>query len=254
MDKQAVQIPRITIVTGHYGSGKTNVAINLAIQMRDQGLRVALVDLDIVNPYFRSADFADLARRHDIELVAMDYANSNVDLPSMPGDIYSVFNRKDRYVILDVGGDDAGAVALGQYARLIGEERYRMLYVINRYRYWTQGVDDTVELMRAIEAASRLRVTELVNNSHLAKLTTAEDIKASFDYAGAIERETGVPLTMTTIREDLCRASFGDLETAVPVKIYVRTPWDEPAERPDEPVRKPPAARPPEGIGQGWIL
>ena len=231
MSRQTTLPPRITIVTGHYGSGKTNVAINLALQMQAQGLKVALVDLDIVNPYFRSADFTRLAYKHGIELVAMDYANSNVDLPSMPSDIYAVFNRRDRHVILDVGGDDSGAVALGQYAKLIEEENdYRMLYVINRYRYWTQGADDTVELMHSIEQASRLKVTELVNNSHLAKLTTAEDIEASFAYADEVAKQTGLPLTMTTIREDICRESFGDLRSAVPVQIYVRTPWDDPVE------------------------
>ena len=116
---------RITIVTGHYGSGKTNFAVNLAVDLCRKGKSVVLVDLDIVNPYFRSADFKEQLTEMGIEMICPVYANTNLDIPALGADIYSVFNKDDgRYIIFDVGGDDAGAAALGRYSHLIQQEEF----------------------------------------------------------------------------------------------------------------------------------
>ena len=139
-------LEKVTVITGHYGSGKTNFAVNLAIDLRRAGKKVVLVDLDIVNPYFRSADFKNKLEGMGIQMVCPIYANTNLDLPSLGPEVYSVFASKDdRYVILDVGGDDAGAAALGRYAQMIKEHPWKMIYVINRYRYLTREPQQAVE-------------------------------------------------------------------------------------------------------------
>lgn len=144
-------VKRITIVTGHYGSGKTNFAVNLAVDLSREGKQVVLVDLDIVNPYFRSADFKERLTAMGIEMICPIYANTNLDIPALGADIYSVFYQNDsRYVIFDVGGDDAGAAALGRYSHLIQQENYDMLYVVNCYRYLTRQPEEALQILRKL--------------------------------------------------------------------------------------------------------
>lgn len=218
-------IKRMTIVTGHYGSGKTNFAVNLAIDLCKAGKRVVLVDLDIVNPYFRSADFKKQLAAMDIETICPTYANTNLDIPALGADIYSVFNEgDDRYIIFDVGGDDAGAAALGRYAKLIQEGSFDMLYVVNRYRYLTRKPQEAIEILQDIEKTSRLPITGIVNNSNLGKKTTMEDIATAIDYGAAVSRLAGVPLVATLARRDL--AVQMPNVSLYPVDIYVLPPWE----------------------------
>ena len=130
-----INFQKLIVITGHYGCGKTNLAVNLALYLADQGERVTIVDLDIVNPYFRTNDCKDLFEERGIELIATNFASTNLDVPSLPGTIPAKIRMGDSTVILDVGGDDAGAVALGQYASLIEEREYEMLYVYNPFRF-----------------------------------------------------------------------------------------------------------------------
>ncbi|MEG2429922.1 MAG: P-loop NTPase, partial [Oscillospiraceae bacterium] len=126
---------RISIITGHYGSGKTNVAVNLALQLKEQHEKVTIVDLDIVNPYFRTSDFTQMLSEKGIKVIAPVYANTNLDIPALPPSINSIFDNKDSFVIVDVGGDDAGAIALGQFSNRIKNSEYDMYYVINECRF-----------------------------------------------------------------------------------------------------------------------
>lgn len=208
-----MQFKKVTILTGHYGSGKTNIAVNLAMHLRRLGGRPAIVDLDIVNPYFRTADFGALFRENDIRLVASAYANSNLDIPSLSIDLRGVIDTSS-HVIIDVGGDDAGAVALGRYSGLLREAD--MLFVFNKYRYLTRSAAEALDFLRAIEAASRIRCTGIINNSCLGGETTAEDVAASLPYAEELAGLAGLPLCFTAAKKELA------VPDTFPVEIFVR--------------------------------
>ena len=214
---------RITLVTGHYGCGKTNLSLNLALDFARRGEKCAVVDLDIVNPYFRSSDYDELLEKNGVRLIAPRYARSALDVPSLPAEIYSVFDSIDGRVIIDVGGDDAGATALGRYAAKFTGLEYSMLYVVNKYRPLTAESGEAAELLGEIETASRLKATAVVNNSHLMGGTTAETILSSVEYAEEAARMLSLPLLFTTaprsIADKLTRPDI------YPVDIHVRTPW-----------------------------
>ncbi len=197
----------IRIVCGHYGSGKTNVAVNLAIAEKKlyPEKTVALADLDIVNPYFRSADAADLLRNHGVIPLVPPLANSNVDIPSMPPELTSYFGvdaNGEKTAYIDVGGDD-GAVVLGMYATQIGAVPYEMFYVISMYRPLTANPDDAAALMHEIESLSHLRCTGIVNNSSIGEETTVEDVTDSVLWARECAEKCALPLVLHTYRADL---------------------------------------------------
>ena len=189
---------RVTLFAGHYGSGKTNVALNFARQLKRTVPRVAVADLDIVNPYFRTKDSAADLAAEGIELVVSDYANSNVDFPAMPKEAYALFADRGASVVVDVGGDDRGALALGRYVddiRAGGD--YEMLAVLNASRPLTRTQQDAVEVLREIEAACALPFTGIVNNTNLGQKTTAETVLASVPYADEVSRLMGIPVRFT---------------------------------------------------------
>lgn len=174
---------RMNIIVGHYGSGKTEFAINLAVKQKEHYDKVYIVDLDIVNPYFRTNDVKDELRTLGIEVIASEYASTNVDVPALPADISKVFCDKNSACVFDVGGDDDGAIALGRYKKYFDQENYNMYFIINAFRPLTSESENIVALLADIEKSSRLTVTGLVNNSNITHLTTAEDILKGQDIA-----------------------------------------------------------------------
>ena len=193
---------RLTLFAGHYGSGKTNIAVSYALLLANEGKKVCIADLDIVNPYFRTADSAQELSNAGIDLVSPQYANSNVDLPALPAESYRLVQDRSVYGIMDIGGDDRGAYALGRFVPYIVEENdYRMAFVVNFCRPLTQTPEDAVQIMREIEAACGLRFTCLVNNTNLGELTTPEIIANSIDYINKLSALTGLPLWMHTAEE-----------------------------------------------------
>ncbi len=190
---------RLTLFAGHYGSGKTNIAVNYAFRLADEGKKVCIADLDIVNPYFRTKDSEQELRERGIHLVSPQYANSNVDLPALPAESYRLVQDKSTYGIMDIGGDDRGAYALGRFASAIKEEGdYRMAFVVNCYRPLTSTVEDTVEIMKEIETACGMEFNCIVNNSNLGAETTAETVIDSLQFVDELCRITGLPLWMHT--------------------------------------------------------
>lgn len=218
---------KITIITGHYGTGKTNLSVNLALNAAKQGKRVTVVDLDLVNPYFRTADFAQLFADNGITLIAPDYANSNLDLPTVSFDVEELAQAAsdDNLLLIDVGGDDAGATALGRYAKGLAAygDDLDMLYVLNCYRYLTRTPEEALALLYDIEAAAHLRHTGLINNSNLGRETTAEIITASLPFAEEISQKAGLPLRFTTYNSRLSLQGADML----PVEVYVGPIWEQ---------------------------
>ena len=195
---------RLTLFAGHYGSGKTNIAVSYSLYLAKLGLPVTVADLDIVNPYFRTKDSAAVLEKAGIELISSPFANSNLDVPAMPPEVYRLVADRTRYGVLDIGGDDRGALALGRYVPMIKEENdYEMLFVINKSRPLTRDVQGTLEVMEEIETACGLKFTAIVNNTNLGKATTAEDVLDSDTYAKAVSDATGLPIKMTTVNHTL---------------------------------------------------
>ena len=192
---------RVTIFCGHYGTGKTNVAVNYALYLRQTlGKSVRIADMDIVNPYFRTKDSEDRLNKAGIELISPHYANTNVDLPALPQELYGLFEFRDDYAVLDIGGDDRGAYALGRFTPMILEENdYDNLFVANFYRPLTSDVNDSIEVMREIEAASKIPFTGIVNNSNLGEETSADDIRKKIPLARELSEKAGIPVVMTSV-------------------------------------------------------
>jgi hypothetical protein len=216
---------KITIITGHYGSGKTNFSVNLAVNAAAEGRSVAIADLDIVNPYFRTADFREMFGEKGIKLIAPDFACSNLDIPSIQFDVEQLAVSED-CLIIDVGGDDAGATALGRYSEALSafSDDMDMFYVINQRRYLTHTPDEVIALMYEIEAAAHMKHTAIVNNTNLGRETTAEIIEQSRAFAEETSRRTGLPVVYTVYPE-YCTA-LPDRDDIFPAKVYVRSPWD----------------------------
>ena len=216
---------RLTLLCGHYGSGKTNVALNMASELKRQYPQVAIADLDIVNPYFRTKDSSAALEREGIRLIVSSYAGSNVDIPAMPQEMYAICDDRRLHAVVDVGGDDRGALALGRLVPAISEENdYEMLMVINRYRPLTPDAASTLEVMREIETACGLRFTGLVNNSNLGTQTTAQDILDSMEYAQAVAEQSGLPLMFTSVRADFYEALKDNIPDLFPMQLQQSLP------------------------------
>ena len=214
---------RVTLFAGHYGSGKTNIAVNWALALRKSGAPVTIVDLDIVNPYFRTKDSKADLDAAGVELISSPYDNSNVDFPALPQEIYGAVERHDRLAVLDIGGDDRGALALGRYAPYILEENdFEMLFVANCFRPLTRTPQEALEVLREIEAAGGIPFTGVVNNSNLGNDTTAEDILAAQDYAAELCTLCKLPLRLNTVKETLMPQLDGRVANLFPLRLQAK--------------------------------
>lgn len=193
-------LKNLIVVCGHFGSGKTNFAVNLAKAKAKQGEKVTLIDLDIVNPYFRAADNTSELEALGITCINPDFANTNVDIPSLPptvmGALETQLREPERVTILDVGGDN-GAVALGMYKRYFNDGEYDMLYVVNKYRPLTEDIEGAELILREIEYSSRLRVSGAVNNSNIGAETVPDDIISTDGWMMELAEKCGLPIICT---------------------------------------------------------
>lgn len=214
------QFKRVTLLAGHYGSGKTNIAVNMAFELKKRVDRVTVADLDIVNPYFRTKDSQKDFENAGIRFISSQYANTNLDIPALPTELYSVTDDKSSYAIMDIGGDDRGALALGRYAPAIKEENnYEMLLVINKFRPLTPDAKSVIEVMKEIEIACKIPFTGIVNNSNLGKETTAEDVLSSLSFADEVSSLTGLPVRFTSVADRLYSQLEGKIENLFPLKL-----------------------------------
>ena len=201
---------RLTLFAGHYGSGKTNIAVNYAVLLAKEGKKVCIADLDIVNPYFRTKDSEKELEENGITLICSQYANSNVDLPAIPAESYRLVQDKSCYGVIDIGGDDRGAYALGRFADAIkAEGDYRMAFVLNRYRPLTSTVSDAIEIMREIEAACGIKFNCIVNNSNIGSETTAQTVLESIGFVEELSAKTGLPIWIHTAEKSVAEKLSG---------------------------------------------
>ena len=227
---------RLTLFAGHYGSGKTNIAVNYAIALAKEGKQVCIGDLDIVNPYFRTADSAKELEKAGVTLISPRFANSNVDLPALPAEAYRLVEDKRIYGIMDIGGDDRGAYALGRYVPAIkAEANYRMVFVANCYRPLTRTPEEALEVMGEIEAACGLPFTDIVGNSNLGPETTPQTLLDSVDFTETLSRLSGLPIFAYTAESQVAAALEGKLSPVIPLQLqekYFDLPSQKPGNRP----------------------
>ena len=219
--KMKMKTHRITLFAGHYGSGKTNLAVNFALHLKREGKNVTIADLDIVNPYFRTKDSAEELSRAGIPLISPHYANSNVDLPALPKELYELVARRDIFGVLDIGGDDRGAYALGRYAPSILEEGdYEMIFVVNFARPLTQTPEEALDVMREIEVAGGIPFTAIVNNTNLGNHTTPETLRASYERAERLSALAGLPILFTSAEKSVAEGMEEDVFPLILQKKY----------------------------------
>ena len=211
---------RITLFAGHYGSGKTNIAVNYAMALRKEEPRVTIADLDTVNPYFRTKDSDRELQAADINLIVSEFANTNLDTPALPQQLYAIIDDKSSCMVVDIGGDDRGAYALGRFADGIKEENnYEMLLVLNHYRPLTSTPEEAIEIMHEIEEACHVSFTGLVNNSNLGDETTPEDVLKTVAYTQAVSEATGLPIRFTTVKESIYPLLQDKIENLLPLQL-----------------------------------
>ncbi len=210
---------KTTVLAGHYGSGKTQIATHLALELRKRHERVTLCDLDIVNPYFRTIDNRELLEGAGIRLISSAYAGTNVELAGFPPEAASVFDDAGVVSVIDVGGDDRGALALGRYAGRL-KENAAILLVINKYRPLSADARDACEICREIEIAGRFRFTGIVNNSNLGAETTAETVLSSLPYAEEISQTLCLPVIAVSVARKLKGELSESIENLWCMELY----------------------------------
>ena len=227
---------RLTLFAGHYGSGKTNIAVNYAVLLAKEGKKVCIGDLDIVNPYFRTADSKKVLEEAGVTLISPQFANSNVDLPALPAEAYRLVEDKGIYGIMDIGGDDRGAYALGRYVPAIkAENDYRMVFVANCYRPLTRTPEEALEVMKEIETACGLAFTDIVNNANLGPETTPETVLSAVSYMEELSKLSGLPIFAHTAETAVAEQLTGKLSPVISLHLqekYFDLPTQKPGNRP----------------------
>ncbi|HHW47459.1 MAG TPA: MinD/ParA family protein [Clostridiaceae bacterium] len=218
---------RINIFAGHFGSGKTEVAVNFALKLSKEYKNTAIVDLDIVNPYFRTVDARDDLEQNGIWVIAPVYANTNVDVPALPAEINTLFEKKEYKVVFDVGGDDLGAKAVSRYKDEIVQDDYEIYFVINTKRPMTNNADRIKEMIWEIEESAGLKITSLVNNTNLLGSTTSKDILEGHELIEQVSLELNIPIGFISGMKNALDQSIQQLGfPLLQLEKHIKLPWE----------------------------
>ena len=226
MSASAICTHRISIVTGHYGTGKTEFSVNLALALAAEGASVMLADLDIVNPYFRSRERRSLLEEAGVRLISSSQACSDADVPSLPAELLAILENRDIRGVLDIGGDPVGARVLARFQPKIVQEDYQLIYVLNANRPEVRTAEAAVRYLRGIEATTGLTCTGIVNNTHLCGETTEEEIRKGAALAAEVSRETNIPVLCHFAEEKFVPALSDLPATVFPITIKMKKPWE----------------------------
>ena len=217
---------RVTVFMGHYGSGKTFTAVNYALALAKLGKPVSIYDLDIVNPYFRTVDALETLNKNGVELVVSPFAETNVDIPAMNAKSYKMVDDKSRFAVVDIGGDDRGALALGRFADKIKEENdYDALFVVNPFRPETRDVEGAIQVKEEIERAGKLAFTGIVNNANLGLETNIEDVLKGLEFTEKLSKVTGLPVKFSAVRRDLISEKTEIIKEILPIDPIKYGDW-----------------------------
>lgn len=217
---------RMQIVTGHYGSGKTEYAVNLALHLAGSRGAVTLADLDIVNPYFRSYEQAARLEAAGVRVIVTSCGGA-ADIPALNPAVLSVFQDPAQTGVLDIGGDPIGARVLARFAPQLRAGEFDLLYVLNANRPETRDLERALAYMRGIEAECLQKVTGIVNNTHLCGQTTLEEILKGARLAQALSQRTGLPIVHHAVQRRFAPQAAALLaEPVFPMDIYMKKPWE----------------------------
>lgn len=217
---------RIRIVIGHYGSGKTEFSMNYAVKLAEQGKKVALADLDVVNMYFRSREKQEYLQSLGIKVISSSVNAPALDIPAISAEVYTPLEDESYEAVLDVGGNPAGARVLGRYKKFFVDGAYNMFYVLNANRPETSSADQAIQFLKAIENTAQAKVTGIVNNTHMLKSTTIEDVLKGQKLALEVSQKTGIPISYIAALENVARDLPSDLEGEIfPINLYMREDW-----------------------------
>lgn len=228
MQSENLPKARILVLVGNYGSGKTEISLNLALKLARRGEKVTLVDLDIVNPYFRSSERTELLEKEGVKVYAPSFAMSTVDVPSLPADIQAVFADRSRRVIFDVGGDDTGAAALGQYKPYFDQDDVEVLFVVNAFRPLSGDADSVCDLMLRVAGRSRLSPTAVINNANVAWETEESDLVRGEELLREVSTRMNLPIGYLCAKQDILDKLPDHLSgERIAIDILMRPEWME---------------------------
>lgn len=226
MTAKSICTHRVSIITGHYGTGKTEFSVNLALALAKEGANVMIADLDIVNPYFRSRERKQILEEAGVQLISSSQSCSNADLPALPAELLSILENRELTGVLDIGGDPVGARVLARFQPKIIQEDYQLIYVLNANRPEVRTVDSAITYLRNIEAITGLTCTGIVNNTHLCGETTEEEIRNGAALAAAVSEETQIPVLCHVAVEHLADKLSDLPEPVFPITIKMKKPWE----------------------------
>ena len=222
-----MQDKRITLFTGNFGSGKTEISLNYALHLRENNKKVAVVDLDVINPYFRSRAKSELMEEHDIEVIYPKELK-HADLPVITADIKKLLQNKEYYGVIDVGGDEDGATVLGSIADSVKETAYELNLVVNTKRPFTDNVEGIIKMKEKIEAASKMNVDNLICNINLGKESDVEIIEKGYPIIKEAAKKLDLPIKFIAVKEDLKGAldKLNYKEEIFPIERLLKNTWD----------------------------
>lgn len=217
---------RIRVITGHYGSGKTEFAVNYALALAKTGKKVCLVDLDIVNPYFRPREKAEELKALGVEVISSSIGGAAIDVPALSAAVLKPIHQKDVETVIDLGGDPMGARVLSRYYQDLQNEEIDFFFVVNAYRPETADLEGALSYLRRIEATARQRITGLINNTHLMRSTKPEDVLIGQKLTEELSRATELPIRYVSCLESVAKEIPRDIEGEIfPLQLYMREQW-----------------------------
>ncbi len=219
----------LTIIVGHYGSGKTEFSVNYAMYMQKHGKKVAIADLDIINPYFRTREITDELETEGIRVISSILGNKEshpMDLPSLSPELNILTQTNQYFGIIDVGGNPVGATALGRFSDSIKKINYNMYMVVNANRPETNSVKTVMEFLNGIEEKSKLKINGLINNTHLVRETTVQDILDGDKLVREVSEYASLPVMFCSYIEDMVNLDGYDVAgEKFPMKLLMRPEW-----------------------------